>query len=94
MGIPGDSLQVINNQLYVNGQVQEFVENLQFSYVVQTNGTKINEIKLEKLGIAHVDVHFNASNSTYTNLPLTLNMVAELEKLPKIGPIWGQFRSF
>lgn len=84
VGISGDTLQVINNQLFVNGKPQELVENLQFRYLVQTNGTKINEIKLENLGIAHVDVHFNASNSTYSNLPLTLKMVAALESLPNV----------
>ncbi len=84
VGIPGDSIQVINNQLFVNGQTQAKVENLQFNYSVQTNGTKINKIKLEKLGIAMEDVKFNAGNSTYSDFPLTEEMAFELEKLPNV----------
>jgi signal peptidase I len=84
VGIHGDSIQVINNQVFVNGKPQEKVENLQFSYSVQTNGTKINQIKMDNLGIAHADVHFNAGTNTYTNLPLTTYMVSEIEKLPNV----------
>ena len=87
VGIPGDSIRVVNNQLYVNGQEQEKVENLQFSYTVKTNGTKINKIKLENMGIASQDVNFNSSTSTYTNFPLTPEMVAELEKLPNVETV-------
>ena len=84
VGIHGDSIQVINNQVYINGKPQEKVNDLQFGYTVQTNGTKINQIKMDNLGIAHADVQFNAASNTYTNLPLTLDMVAEIEKLPNV----------
>ncbi len=84
VGISGDSIQVINNQLFVNGQPQEKVENLQFNYTVMTNGTKINQIKLENLGIAEADSKFSASNSSYSDFPLTEEMVIELKKLPNV----------
>ena len=84
VGIPGDSIQVINNQVYVNGKPQEYIEGLQFSYTVQTNGTTINQIKMEDLGVAMADVKFNASSSAYTSLPLTPEMVPEIEKLPNV----------
>jgi signal peptidase I len=84
IGIPGDSVQVINNQVFVNGKPQKKIEGLQFSYSVQTNGTTINEIKLEDMGIARADVQYSPATSTYTNLPLTEEMVKELEALPNV----------
>ena len=84
VGIPGDTIQIIDNQTFINGKPQELVVDLQFNYTVQTNGTKINDIKLENLGIAKADVHYNPAASTYTELPLTPKMVPELEQLPNV----------
>jgi len=84
VGISGDSIQVIDNQLYVNGSKQELLNGLQFTYSVQTNGTKINQVKMENYGIAIVDIKYNASNSTYDNLPLTTEIAAEIKKLPNV----------
>jgi len=84
VGIPGDSIHVIDNQLFVNGSLQEKVENLQFNYSIQTNGSKINQIKLENLGIAMADVRFNAASSTYNDLPLTMAMAEDLKTLPNV----------
>ena len=84
VGIPGDSIQVVGNQVFVNGQPQKQIDGLQFSYAVQTNGTTINEIKLEDLGIAKADIQYSPTTSTYTNMPLTAEMVTELKGLPNV----------
>ena len=87
VGIPGDSIQVINNQLYVNGNMQEKVDHLQFSYKVETNGTKINKIKFENLGIAQADAQFDPGSSSYPSFPLTITMAEELRKLPNVSSV-------
>jgi signal peptidase I len=52
VAIAGDSLQIINNQIYVNGQPQEKIEGIQYNYFVQTDGTFLNSHFLESLNIS------------------------------------------
>lgn len=57
VGIPGDRIEIKNNQLIVNGQQQEKFEGIQFNYFVQTDGTSLTPV-LDKLGISMEDRMF------------------------------------
>lgn len=83
VGIPGDSLQVIHNQLFVNGKPQDIVPKLQFNYKITTNGTQINRKKLESLGISHEDMDGAFMNGIY-RLPLDEDNVKALRELPNV----------
>ena len=83
-GLPTGQVGLLLAQAVINGKAQELIVDLQFNYTVQTNGTKINDIKMEKLGIARGDINFNPAASTYIDLPLTPEMVPELEQLPNV----------
>lgn len=54
VGLPGDSLQIIAGQLYINGAAAENPEHMQFKYTV--SGTSINEKKLNEWGIDRDDI--------------------------------------
>ena len=73
---PGDTLQLIHSQIYINGQESANYEDLQHSYIVSTNGTPINPKRFDKLGIAIADREL--MNNNYI-LPLT-NENAEILK--------------
>ena len=83
VGLPGDTLQIIDNQLYVNGQKQPFVPTMQFNYAVQTNGTTINPLFLDQLGIYHGDRIYNPTVSCY-DLPLTDTARQQLAQLANV----------
>jgi signal peptidase I len=51
IGMPGDSIQIINQQIYINGEPIENPEYAQYSYQVITDGSMINERLVDKLGI-------------------------------------------
>jgi len=51
IGIPGDTLQIIDQDVYINGRKAELPEKAQFKYIVTTDGTRINPKALEKLDI-------------------------------------------
>lgn len=52
MGAPGDSIQIINKQVYVNGKPANNPEHLQFLYIVDIpKGVSLNSRKLEEAGI-------------------------------------------
>ncbi|GHT59106.1 signal peptidase I [Bacteroidia bacterium] len=43
IGMPGDNLQVINNDVYIGGEKQTLPQKVQFNYFVETNGELWNE---------------------------------------------------
>ena len=86
VGMPGDTLQLKDGLLYVNGVAAESPENLQFDYIVKTNGTPLNRTKLkDNVGISYEDIRM-LSNSEY-NFPLTAEMVTKLKAFPNVTEI-------
>lgn len=55
VGLPGDSLQIIDGHIYINGVAQYEPEGLQQNYFVQTDGRKIADTQFDKLGISKDD---------------------------------------
>jgi len=54
VGIPGDWIEIKNNQMIINGEKQEKIPGIQFNYFVQTDGTPLNSV-LDKLEISLED---------------------------------------
>jgi signal peptidase I len=84
IGKHGDTLQIINRQVYINGKPAENPEKLQYQYIVQTDGSSINSIVLDRLDI---------TEGTRTNVPgqfmyvLTNEASKELAKLPIVKSV-------
>lgn len=56
IGMPGETIQIINNQVYINGKALVNPKYLQLNYLVQTNGTVIGKEILDALEINYRDV--------------------------------------
>ena len=82
VAIAGQSLEVIDNDVYVNGEKQKEFEGIQRWYNVKTNGTPINPRSLEPYGISRnlADVR---NNPNYT-FPLTSQIAEQIKSLPGI----------
>ena len=52
VGLPGDSLKIVDGQVYVNNAINPNPEGLQFNYLVQTTGSYIPEEYFRELGIS------------------------------------------
>jgi len=89
IGIPGDTVEVRHNWVYVNGKPQDSIENMQFVYSILTDGTPINQKKLELLEISKSDIQF--SNGQYL-LPLSNKKAREIKQFPNVKSIerWEQ----
>ena len=81
VGIPGDKIELRHRQLYVNGEMADNPEKLQYVYEVRTNGTRLNKLKLQDIGLAYDDM---VGDESYYELPLTLEMVEKLKKFPNV----------
>ena len=55
VGMPGDTLQIINNIVYIDGKPLPNPKKMQLNYYVQTNGTRFGEQNWEALGISKDD---------------------------------------
>jgi signal peptidase I len=80
--IAGETIQVVNNDVIVNGEKQKKFEGLQRRYSVRTNGTPINPRALEPFGINRnlADVR---NNPNYT-FPTTAANAEQIRALPGI----------
>jgi signal peptidase I len=82
VGLPGDTLISKDGQLFVNGKAQGTIEDMQFNYIVKTNGASINPRKLDELNIAHDD-RKGAALSEF-EVPLSTAKVEALKKFNNI----------
>lgn len=55
VGLPGDTLQIVEGQVMIDGKAIENPENLQFNYFVQTTGPYITDDMFRELGISKAD---------------------------------------
>lgn len=60
---PGDTLQIRNNVIYINGKIEDNHDGVQYNYYVQTNGSMITESMFEKLHISKDDQHAVLGNN-------------------------------
>ena len=78
IAIAGDSLKIVNGLVYVNGKPQKEIQGIQYKYLINTNGTAINNVALEKLDITRSDIE--ESDSRYI-LPLTVEQFKKMDAL-------------
>ncbi|MCC8146617.1 MAG: signal peptidase I [Bacteroidales bacterium] len=55
VGMPGDSLQIIDNIVYIDGKPLPTPKNAQFNYYVETNGNSLTEKQFRRLGVSKED---------------------------------------
>jgi signal peptidase I len=82
VGTPGDTLQIINNVIYINVQAEPTHPYLQYNYIIKTDGQLLSYKYLEQLGISqddYVNGSKYASAGVYI-LPLTTAMKEQLMK--------------
>ncbi len=99
VGEPGDTLQIVSNQVFINGDTLRDNEGVQYNYLVQTKKGRLTNEYLTKLGVSVDDRRILApqevaaqglSNSaegvTYL-LPLTAQMKHKIENNTNIESV-------
>lgn len=91
VGLPGDTLSIVGSVLYVNGRELDDIPEMQYNYVIRTNGQQIAAHRLDEMGIAQADRNryglrngaWNATMGTY-ELPLTHENAERIRQLPNV----------
>lgn len=95
VGLPGQRLKIVSDTLYIDGQMREFPENVQFNYVFATS-RPLDQTDIRDLGIAQSDISMiepmtpsrvnlqpfleKAPHTSYAYMaPLTAAMIASME---------------
>ena len=87
IGMPGDTLSVIDNQVYINGVEAYNPENLQFNYYVETDGSVLTEDQFGMLGINKSDRALVSMNPMVYCLPMTKKAVEMVKRIPTVKQV-------
>jgi signal peptidase I len=63
IGMPGDSLQVVDNQIFINGKQQPLPAKVQFNYFVETTGNYLSDKQFKKLNVNKEDRRYYDNTS-------------------------------
>lgn len=55
IGLPGDTLQIIDNQVYIDSKPLQNPKQMQLNYYVETNGVRLGQRNWDELGISKDD---------------------------------------
>ena len=81
IGLPGDSIQIIDEVVHINGKALDFPKLSQFTYEVKTDGNPINRRTISKLDITE-EIRMNEAGNQ--EITLTQESVAKLKELPNV----------
>ncbi len=84
VAMPGDSLQIIESKLLINGVPFNERVGVQYDYTIITNGTPISKAAFERLGVANDDI---VSNRNVYRLPLTNEMAEKIRSFSNVVAI-------
>lgn len=84
IAIAGDSMKIVNSQVFVNGKPQKEIPGIQYKYIVTINGTSLNKEALEKLGISTNEIE---GSDSYYRMSLTAGEAKKLSELKFVKSI-------
>ena len=87
VAVAGDTLEVKDGLVWVNGVKEPDYPGRQLTYQVITTGNRINQLKLEELGLNLSELYFDSRLPGYPMMPLTEKMLDELEDIKTVVEI-------
>ena len=86
VALPGETIEVKSGHVWINGEKQTLFPGVQFEYRIITDGTRLNDKFLEKMGIYRDDVT-ELGESSYI-IPITAENVAVFESMPSVKSVY------
>ena len=82
LGLPGETLQIKDGIVYVNGKAVPQPKNVQYCYYVQSDGTPFSNDFFEEMSISNEDQARGYISTSEYVLPLTAEMKKTIEAMP------------
>ncbi|OYT16217.1 MAG: signal peptidase I [Bacteroidetes bacterium 4572_77] len=89
VAIAGDKIEIINQQLYVNGEKADNPEDMQFMYDVYTNGTGFSKKVVDKLNITEG----GKINNSHFVIPLSEDKKKKMEAYSNVKSIKARIQA-
>ncbi len=87
VAVAGDTLEVKDGLVWVNGEKEPDYPGRQLTYQVITTGTRINQLKLEELGLNLSELYFDSRLPGYPMMPLTEEMLDKVKDIKTVVEI-------
>ena len=87
VAVAGDTLEVRDGLVWVNGQQQEVWPGIQLSYTVKTTGQHINSRILEKMGMNTAELWFDPNLPGYPAMPLTATAAEQVAGMSSVAEV-------
>ena len=84
VAVAGDTLHVIDGQVYVDGVAQERYPGIQNTWRVVTDGSAINQVVLRDMGFDMGEIWYSQSLPGYPALPLTDERMVKIKTLANV----------
>ena len=84
VAVAGDTLEVKDGLVWVNGEKQETYPGIQLTYRVVTKGQKINSKTIDRLGLNVGELYFDPTLPGYPAMPLTAAALSEVKEIPSV----------
>lgn len=91
VALPGDTLEIKDGMVWINGRKEEVEPGIQLSYKVVTNGQRINSKTVEQLGLNPSEIYFDSSLPGYPAMILTAEMLEKVKELPNVVNVSDNF---
>ena len=94
VAVAGDTLTIKDGQVFVNSQPQENWPGVQNSYMVVTDGKKINQKNLDKLGLNLRELWYYPELPGYPEMPLTAEMLEKVKSYANVVSVTQNIDSY
>ena len=90
IAIPGDSLQIRDGKVYINGKAQRQINNIQYNYTIFTDGKSISSDTFEKLGIYLSDIDTYQGGYSLTLSIKNADIIRSMPHVTSVTPVFKQ----
>jgi len=87
VAVPGDSLKVIDGLVYINNEVQEHFDQMQYKYQIQTDGTLLNFNRFHSLGISNDDLKVSRTSTDKYLMPMTTEILDKVKNFKGVTSV-------
>ena len=84
VAVAGDTLEIRDGLVWVNGEKEADYPGRQLTYQVITSGSRINQLKLEELGLNLSELYFDSRLPGYPHMPLTEEMLGKVKEIQTV----------
>ncbi len=91
VAVAGDTLEIVDGVVWVNGVREPDYEGVQNTYTVVVSGQRLNSKILDEIGVNESEVFYDQSLPGYRNLPLTAEGLERIEGLSAVKSVEPNF---